>query len=70
MRASNFLVDKSVVILAAGTLIKAEMYHEITEIAPVRCKMMAGPLVCQVGIFHSLVNYVSWLVWGSCLLRH
>lgn len=69
MRASNFLADKSVVILVAGALIKTEMYHEITEISPVRCKMIAGPLVCKVCAFRSLGNYVSSLVWGCYLLR-
>lgn len=62
MRASNFRVDRSVVILVAGALIKAEKYHEITEISPVRCKMIAGPLVCKVCAFRSLLNYESSLV--------
>lgn len=48
MRLSNFLVDKIVVILVAGALIKTEMYHEITEISPVRCKVIAGPIVCEL----------------------
>lgn len=70
MRLSNFLLDKIVVILVAGALIKTEMYHEITEISPVRCKVIAGPIVCKLCHFGSLVNYVSSLVWGCCLLRH
>lgn len=56
MRASNFLVDKIVVILVAGALIKAEIYHEITEISPVRCKMIAGHL------FVRSAPFVLWLI--------
>lgn len=62
MRLSNFLLDKIFVILVAGALIKTEMYHEITEISPVRCKVIAGPIVCKLSHFGSLVNYVSSLV--------
>lgn len=62
MTLSNLLLDKIVVILVAGALIKTEMYHEITAISAVRCKVIAGPIVCKLCHFGSLANYVSSLV--------